>query len=198
MRATQILSAEHRLIEIVLTCLERMTEQAEQGGRLDRDAAEKAVDIIRNFADRCHHGKEENHLFTALAEKGLPEQGGPVGQMLHEHELGRDYVRGMDENIDGASDGGAAERGRFIENARQYIVLLRNHIQKEDRVLFPVADRMFDERDQQRLLEAFDNVESEHMGHGTHDKYLKMIFNLADKYNVAHDHLKHTSCHCGH
>ncbi len=198
MRPTEILSGEHRVIEVVLACLERMVEQSEQDGRLDKTAALWAVDIIRNFADRCHHGKEEKHLFAALVEKGLPEQGGPVGQMLHEHEQGRDYVRGMDESIAAASEGKADGLITFSENARNYIELLRHHIQKEDGVLFPVADRLLDDSGQQSLLAAFAKVESEHMGSGTHEKYLNMVKDLARRFNVPCEHLHGKSCHCGH
>lgn len=198
MRPTEILSGEHRVIEVVLDCLERMVERSEQDGRLDKTAALWAVDIIRNFADRCHHGKEEEHLFAALVEKGLPEQGGPVGQMLHEHELGRDYVRGMDESIAAASEGKADGLITFSENARNYIELLRHHIQKEDGVLFPVADRLLDDSGQQSLLAAFAKVESEHMGSGTHEKYLNMVKDLARRFNVPCEHLHGKSCHCGH
>jgi hemerythrin-like domain-containing protein len=198
MRPTEILSGEHRVIEVVLDCLKRMVERSEQDGRLDKTAALWAVDIIRNFADRCHHGKEEKHLFAALVEKGLPEQGGPVGQMLHEHELGRDYVRGMDESIAAASEGKADGLITFSENARNYIELLRHHIQKEDGVLFPVADRLLDDSGQQSLLAAFAKVESEHMGSGTHEKYLNMVKDLARRFNVPCEHLHGKSCHCGH
>ena len=68
MRPTEILSNEHRIIEIVLECLDHIVEKAEKDGRLDRNAAEKAIDIIRNFADRCHHVKEEDHLFATLVD----------------------------------------------------------------------------------------------------------------------------------
>ena len=198
MRPTEILSSEHRVIEIVLNCLDRMVERAEKDGCLDRSAAEKAIDVIRNFADRCHHGKEENHLFATLVEKGLPRDGGPVGQMLREHEMGRGFVAGMDENLAAASEGDKASLSRFSENARNYVGLLRNHIQKEDRVLFPVADRMLDEQDQDRILSEFGKVESEHMGEGTHDKYIKIVIELARDFGVEHDNLNHASCHCSH
>ncbi len=198
MRPTEILSNEHRVIEIVLDCLDRMVEKAEKDDRLDRSAAEKAIDIIRNFADHCHHGKEENHLFATLVEKGLPRDGGPVGQMLIEHEMGRGFVSGMDENLAAASEGDKASLSRFAENARNYVELLRNHIQKEDRVLFPVADRMLDTQDQDRILSEFGKVESEHMGEGTHDKYIKMTAELARDFGVKHDYLHHASCDCSH
>ena len=191
MRPTEILSNEHRIIEIVLECLDHIVEKAEKDGRLDRNAAEKAIDIIRNFADRCHHGKEEDHLFATLVEKGLPRDGGPVGQMLREHDMGRGFVAGMDENLAAASEGDKASLARFVENAHNYVELLRSHIQKEDRVLFPIADRMLDAQDQDRVLSEFGKVESEHMGEGTHDKYIKIAAELARDFGVKHDHLHH-------
>lgn len=198
MNPTEVLSSEHRVIEIVLNSLERIAGEALKSGRLDREAAERAVDIIRNFADKCHHGKEEDLLFKALVAKGMPLEGGPVGQMLLEHEQGRAFVRGMSENISAASEGETAALHRFAENAGGYIQLLRAHILKEDRVLFPMADRLLDSDDQRTLSESFERVESEHMGEGTHARYIKLAAELAKKYDVPHEILHRTTCGCGH
>lgn len=198
MNPTEVLSSEHRVIEIVLHSLERVAEEALKQGRLDRESAEQAIDIIRNFADKCHHGKEEDLLFKALVEKGMPQEGGPVGQMLLEHEQGRAFVRGMSENVAAASEGDTSAVRRFAENAGGYIQLLRAHIQKEDRVLFPMADRLLSDDDRQNLSESFNKVESEHMGEGTHARYIKLASELAKKYAVPHDILHRTSCGCGH
>lgn len=71
MRITEILTEEHRVIEQVLECLEAMASEAEAAGRLDGAAARQAVDFFQNFADRCHHGKEESHLFPMLERQGI-------------------------------------------------------------------------------------------------------------------------------
>ena len=105
MKPTEILSGEHRIIEQVLDCLEKIAQNCATEGRLDRTSAEQALDFFRNFADRCHHGKEETHLFPAMEAKGFPRQGGPTGVMLSEHEQGRAYIRGMAEVIDRAAAG---------------------------------------------------------------------------------------------
>ena len=161
MKPTEILSDEHRVIEQVLACLEAIVRQAKSAGRLDGPSAQDAVAFFRNFADRCHHGKEEAHLFPALEAKGFPREGGPTGVMLDEHERGRAHVRGMDENIEAAAPGDAAALERFAGHAEGYLVLLREHIHKEDHILFQLADRAFSADDQQRLLAAFQKVEAE-------------------------------------
>jgi hemerythrin-like domain-containing protein len=202
MKATEILKSEHRIIEQVLACLERMVEQVESGGALEEEHARSAVDFFRNFADRCHHGKEEVHLFPAMEARGFPRNGGPTGVMLHEHDLGRSYVRGMDQAIPGAAAGDARAQEQFVGHARAYIELLRQHIEKEDHCLFGMADQAMRAEDQQALLAAFERVEAEEMGAGTHEKYLGVADQLADHYGVARALVdaegRSRRCGCGH
>jgi hemerythrin-like domain-containing protein len=198
MTPTEILSNEHRVIEQVLTCLERIAEACQENQRLDRASAEQALDFLRNFADRCHHGKEETHLFPAMEAKGFPRDGGPTGVMLHEHDQGRAFIRGMAEAIENATTGDSAAIDRFVANAQGYVALLREHIQKEDQRLFVMADRVFTAQDQQDLLDAFARVEDEHMGHGTHEKYLRVAAELAASYGVAPADVVVPACGCSH
>jgi len=198
MNPTEILSNEHRVIEVMLSVLEKISERALQEKKLDKESAEMAIDFIRSFADGCHHGKEEGSLFPTLIAKGMPKEGGPVGQMLHEHEQGRAYVKQMLENLDAASEGNSDALEIFTEGAAGYVQLLRAHIVKEDNILFPLADRVLDSSDQQQLLDRFANVETEHMGEGTHEKYTEIARKLAVRFGVPAEVLHDHSCGCGH
>lgn len=171
--------AEHRVIEQVLNVLEKIAERAETTGTFDRQDASNAVAFFRTFADQCHHGKEEAQLFPAMEAKGFPRDGGPTGVMIAEHEFGRACVRGMAAAIE---QGNARE---FAEHARQFIGMLRQHIQKEDHCLFAMADQAFSAAEQEQLLASFEKVEREDIGTGTHEKLLKIANTLADQYGVA-------------
>ncbi len=199
MRPVEILMQEHRVIEVGLNCLEAMVKKAQADNRLEQEPAEQIVDFIRNFADRCHHGKEEDRLFPALVEKGMPSDGGPIGVMLSEHDMGRAFVRQMAKSIAAATAGDAAALREFSNAAEGYIQLLRSHIQKEDRILFPMADRFLDDDEQSNLLSEFEKVETEHMGAGTHDQYLKIAQSLATRYGVSSEPIAEASgtgcCH---
>ena len=199
MTPVEILMQEHRVIEVVLECLEKIAQNAEENGRLDREPAEQALDLIRNFADRCHHGKEEHRLFPAMVKRGIPDEGGPIGVMLIEHDMGRNHVRQMAECLDKAVSGDQAAVETFTAGAFNFIELLSAHIQKEDRILFPMADRVFSDDDQAKLIAEFNHVESAHMGEGTHEKYLKLVGELAAKYNISSSAIDHASkggcCH---
>jgi hemerythrin-like domain-containing protein len=115
------------------------------GDKVPPELLQQLVDFIRNFADHYHHAKEEDHLFPELAAYGIPVTGGPIGCMLHEHEVGRALVAEMVRTTE-AYRGGDADAGRsFVQSARQYIDLLTLHIQKEDNVLFRIAETVLDE-----------------------------------------------------
>jgi len=197
MRPTDILSNEHRVIEQVLHCLEKIARRAQAERRLDKQSAEQALDFFRNFADRCHHGKEETHLFPAMESKGFPRDGGPTGVMRYEHEQGREHIRAMTEAIGPADAGDAGAVDQFVLHAQGYVDLLRQHIEKEDHCLFSMANQALDDADQQRLLRAFEHVEHEHMGAGTHEKYLRLADELATRYGLPASSHAAAGCGCG-
>ena len=181
MQATDILMQEHRVIERVLDTLQTAAGRAGEGGSVSPAFFIDAADFIRGFADGCHHHKEEGVLFKSLAEHGLPSQGGPVGMMLQEHELGRQYTRAMRAAAEEWQGGDQSARARVVENALGYVTLLRQHILKEDSILFPMAGRFIPLADQSALLTGFEQVEHEETGPGIHEKYLALAGRLEQK-----------------
>ena len=184
MKPTDILSDEHRVIEQVLDSLEKMAQQCTSLGTLDEQPARDAVAFLLNYADRFHHAKEEVYFFPAMEAKGFPRDGGPTGVMLQEHEIGRSRVRGMDEAIGAAAGGDEQALGLFVENARAYIELLRQHIHKEDHCLYSMANDAFSEADQRELLASFEKVRSEEIDEKTYRKYIQIASDLAKRYGV--------------
>ena len=184
MKPLEILMGEHRVIEQVLDCLEKITQRCRAEGRLDKESARQALDFFHTFADRCHHAKEEAQLFPDLQGHGLGGGCGPVTVMLREHELARLYRQGMDQTVDAASVGDPDAVRWFTQHAQSYIRLLREHIGKEDHCLFPHAERALGPEEEQELLSSYAKVETEELGPGTHEKYLSLANQLADRYGV--------------
>jgi len=178
-KATGVLKQEHRVIEKVLAAVEKL---AGHPGLIPLEPWEMAIDFIRNFADKCHHLKEEGLLFPMLEEQGIPREGGPVGMMLMEHEEGRGYVRAMAAALSAAKGDAEGAKKQLVENARAYLRLLKEHIAKEDQILFEMADAHIDPQGQRRLLEQFEEHEREEMGPGVHEKYLE-IANELERFN---------------
>ena len=186
MQPTDILMNEHRIIEQVLNCLEKILKQCTAENRLDAQSAKQAIDFFQNFADRCHHGKEEAHLFPMMQANGFSGGCSPVVVMLREHELGRLYLQGMEAAIEPAMAGDSEAMKWFIQHGQSYLKLLREHIHKEDVCLFPAANHRLTEKDQGQLMAAFKTVEDEEIGSGTHETYLKVAEELADRFGVPH------------
>lgn len=185
MKPVEILMNEHRLIEQVLNCLEVIAANAEREGKTDLVLAQKTIDFLKTFADRCHHGKEEDRLFPELERKGYPREGGPTGVMMMEHDQGRGYIRYMLEALDAQESGDRGASKWFVQNANGYIHLLRNHIYKEDHCLFPMADQVLDPVEQEALLSAFQNFEQNEMGHGEHERCVKLAQFLVEQLGVS-------------
>jgi hemerythrin-like domain-containing protein len=199
MRTTEILMNEHRVIETVLAALERMADRADAEGAIPVADARDAVVFLQTFADRCHHMKEEDRLFPAMERCGIPRDAGPTAVMRQEHAVGRAHVRAMDEAVTAFERGDKAASRRFSFEAHSFVELLREHIAKEDEVLFPMADRMLPPEVESELLAGFEHAEKD-MGAGTHEKFLAVAERLAKSYGVTRAAVvaKAHACSCSH
>jgi hemerythrin-like domain-containing protein len=157
MKSVERLMGEHELIERGLVLLEKAVARINAGQPLPEGFPAWVARFFQQFADKCHHAKEEDVFFPVLKQRGIPEQGGPIGVMLHEHVLGRDCVGRMLE----ASQVQPFDSRTFAEAARQYISLLRQHIFKENNVLFRMAERVMTETDDADVTSKFSQVEKE-------------------------------------
>ena len=182
MKPTEILKEEHKLVVLMLKVMDAVCAKLDQGKTVNTDDLAAIIDFIRTFADGCHHAKEEKLLFVELEKAGMPQNDGPVAVMLREHALGRNYVQGMDGALGRIKNGDPSAAGTFAENARGYIELLLNHIDKENGVLFVMADRLLSPEAQMRLAEGFERVEREETGEGVHEKYHALLHRLRDAY----------------
>ncbi|MBI5009413.1 MAG: hemerythrin domain-containing protein, partial [Bacteroidia bacterium] len=150
----------------------------------DINHLESIVEIIRNFADGLHHAKEENLFFPFLATKGFSLQQGPVAVMLHEHVLGRNFVKGISDNIESLKKGEQSALGEIYKNMKGYSELLRNHIGKENNILFRMADNVLSDSDNHQLLYRFNEAEKAHSSSARSNEFIMKIDKLASHYNI--------------
>lgn len=141
MRLTDVLQAEHERIVRALLCLSRLIEQLRVSGDVHPDAVQALLAFLRDYADHHHHQKEERQLFPWMERHGLTSHAGPLAVMNQDHEEGRDHVRHLLAAAKHLQTD-AAVRREFVERAEQYCALLFAHIDKENHVLYPMADRM--------------------------------------------------------
>jgi hemerythrin-like domain-containing protein len=178
-RASEDLKHEHEAVLLALQILEKISASIRSGQKVDRQDLQQILEFFKIFTDTCHHGKEERFLFPALEEAGIPKTNGPIGVMLAEHELGREYMRRMNAVL---AEKSTADSD-FMESADDYIKLLRAHITKENNILFPMGDLKLSTARQQELLEKFERFENEVIGKGKHEELHVLLKKLKNKYN---------------
>lgn len=182
MTATEQLKEEHQGVLLGLQILEEVAQRLKKGKDIDVKHLSELLEFLTVFVDKCHHSKEEDYLFPAMEESGIPKEGGPIGMMLIDHDKGRSYIKGMKEAAALYEEGNKKASKQFADNAQNYIALLREHIDKEDNILYMMADMHLDEGKQKELLKEFERVEKEKIGVGKHEQFHQMLNKLEKIY----------------
>ena len=176
-KAIADLMNEHEAILSAIQILERMMAAMEKAPSVDTKDMLAFIGFLKEFADKCHHGKEEEFLFPAMVGAGVPDKGGPIGVMLAEHAQGRQLIRDLEEALSTGVD-----QAKLSQAASEYASLLKIHIHKENMVLFPMAERMLTEAQLEKLYEGFEEHEEKIIGQGRHEELHAMLKSLQEKY----------------
>ncbi len=182
MKATEELMKEHRGIELMLRVLEVISLRAEAEEPLEHEDLDGIVDFLTIFADKCHHGKEEDLLFPAMEAAGIPREGGPIGVMLAEHAACRSIVKRLTAAVEEYKAHHGDASARIASAARDYVKLLTQHIRKEERVLYPIAEGKLSTEKDAELVEAFEKLEHERIGSGKHEEFHSLLHHLERAY----------------
>ena len=172
-RLTKKLSDEHKNILEVIGAVGRESRMLQAGGEIDGDFFAKAIDFIRNYADKYHHAKEEDILFEELGRPDVQMHCNPIPQMLLEHEMGRDLVRGLEAGVE------AKDKTATIENALGYGQLLQQHIYKEDNILYPMAEEALSEEHSREIAARFAEVDAKFAA--ANERYLAIVAEFAER-----------------
>ncbi len=184
MKSTDELKKEHRAIKIMLNIMTELARRLEAGQGADLKDLNDILEFLMIFADKCHQAKEEELLFPALEKAGIPGEQNQVRARLAEHQAGRALVKDMDEAVSGIARGEDRAGLNFARQARAYAELLAAHIDKEDNVLFPLADKRLSQKARGKLKIGFENIERQIVGPGRHQEFHRLLDRLAGKYLV--------------
>jgi hemerythrin-like domain-containing protein len=180
-KAIDDLKSEHEGIKQALTILERMISGPRKDIKSRLDDMRGLIEFFRIFADKCHHGKEEQYLFKELEKAGYSASAGPVKVMLDEHSVGRSYLKQMAAAVE-AWNGMKAIPNEISVAALNYISLLRAHIEKENNVLFLLAEKALSKDVDVQLEAEFEQFEDKVIGRGRHEEIHTLLQELSQKY----------------
>jgi hemerythrin-like domain-containing protein len=156
MQARGPLMIEHRLIERMIAVIQHNLNQAEQTQSIDPYFVDKAVDFIRIYADRTHHGKEEDILFRDLRKKALSDEDRRVmKELIEEHVFGRETTRALVEANARYRKGDEATLADVTSRLRTIVGFYPKHIEKEDKIFFPASRKYFSDKEDQSMIAEF-------------------------------------------
>lgn len=179
-KAIEELMHEHQAILSALEVLQTMQRQLAAGENVDLADISALLGFLREFADTCHHGKEEDLLFPALIGAGLAEHEGPIAVMLADHAKGREWIRAMQ-----AASASRLNPAEFAAAAEGYVSLLHAHIAKENEFLFPMTEKLLTPSQLDALADAFEAHETRVVGPGRHEELHALLKGLIAKYAKA-------------
>ena len=156
-----VLGHEHKFIKKVVAALDRLASSTERAAAASPDRLREIIRFMREFADRCHHAKEEDVLFPAMEKKGVPEAGCPLGALRIEHQQGRALVTALAEATEALAAHKSEAADTIAETVREITELYTNHIWKEDEMVFPMVGRLFSDDERAALFEEFEKAEDE-------------------------------------
>ena len=175
MQARGPLMIEHRLIERMLAVIQDTLAQVKKTGTIDPLFIDIAVDFIRTYADRTHHGKEEDILFRDLNNKDLSDvDRRGMNQLIEDHLLGRRTTKALDEANKRYRNGDTAAFGDIVSCLHTLLDFYPRHIEREDKVFFPAARAYFSEAEDQAMLAEFQDFDRKII----HEKYKSVVDNL--------------------
>jgi hemerythrin-like domain-containing protein/rubredoxin len=150
------LMIEHRLIERMIALLDKHVKDASAPAQIDLSLIEKGIDFLRSYADRCHHGKEEDILFKALELKILTEDEKRIfDELVEEHAIARATVKSLASARDNAASGNSDAFGEITRLVAKIGQLYPAHIEKEDKRFFIPVMEYFTKAEQDEMLTQF-------------------------------------------
>lgn len=182
MKAVDELRNEHQGIELMLRILQSIAGRFGNNEQIVSGQLDGVMEFLSVFVDECHHGKEEEFLFPALEAVGVPCEGGPIGDLLDDHEQGRRLVARLKKSVGRFTSGDTESAADVKLIIDEYVKLMIQHIDKENTKIFSIAESKFDIAKDDELMENFDKLEKERIGLGKHDEFHALLNRLASEY----------------
>lgn len=166
------LMIEHRLIMRMIHLIDNQVKKLEIGTIVNQSFIDAAIDFIRTYADRTHHGKEENILFRDLSNKNLSETDKEMmDELIQEHNVGRDTVAALTKAANEYKNGDTSALPSIIRSFKKFVAFYPLHIEKEEKIFFPASTVYFSESEQESMIAEFWEFDRKMI----HEKYKSVV-----------------------
>lgn len=182
MKCIDLMVEEHKYIKRMLAVIRKYCYRILIGAQVDYEDFKKIIDFVRNYADRHHHGKEENMLFNRMTlELGDTAEKLVKHGMLVEHDMGRLFIQDLEYYVNKVIEGEDEARLDVIANAISYGHLLNRHIDKEDKVVYVYAQKNMQNATLDAINAECESYERSESARHAREKYIPLLEELEAK-----------------
>lgn len=181
MTPTENLKNEHNDIIQLLNIMNKIAESIKSQDVFYTNDVEEIIDFLKYFIEKSHHGKEEV-FYPALVIAGISKENESVSAMLYEHVLARNYLKDINSCVVNCKIGNSFSGELLADSITNYVELIKNHLRKEEEIIFPIADKELSKEKQTEISEEFERIEDKIVRHGFRDHFHKLLRKLQTKY----------------
>lgn len=181
MTPTENLTKEHKDIIELLNIMNKIADKIKSKDVFYTSDVEEIIDFLKFFIEKSHHGKEEI-FYPELKFAGIPIELESLSIMMYEHTLAKNYLKDIYSCVENCKIGNSFSGELLADSLKNYVVLIKNHIQKEEEIIFPLADKELSQEKQTDIYRQFENIEKKIISHGFQEHYHKLLKNLKIKY----------------
>jgi len=182
MTATENLISEHKDIIELLGIMSKISNKIQLNEVFYTSDIEDIIDFLKHFIEKSHHKKEEI-FYPLLSTTEMPNDRAELSVMLYEHTLARNYLKDINSCIINCKIGNAFSQELLAESMMKYVVLIKNHINKEEKIIFPMANKVLTENEQTEINRQFEKIEEKIINHDLHEHYRRLLNKLKSKYS---------------
>lgn len=176
------LQQDHEDIQTVLAIMAEMSNRLGGESPVEPGDVLKVVTYLDEFVLRGHLTKEERFLYPQIAQTGLPDDSGPLAVMVAEHQMAANFLGGLRDSLARYTPGDEDSKRLVGEYARNYALLLAQHMEEEEQLIYPMAEQRLKPETKRSLEQSFANHEYQLMGPSGHERYHSMAHELAELY----------------
>src|ERR1035437_328611 len=159
MKPTDNLMIEHREISELLNIMSVIADNIKSKDVFYPNDIEEIIDYLIILLDKSHHGKEEEVFYPELILSGIPKEKAPLSIINYEHILAKRYLNEISSCVVNCKIGNDFSGELLADSLINYVVLIQNHIKREEEIVFPLANEAFSIEKQNEISQKFEVIE---------------------------------------
>lgn len=185
------LRGEHEAMTIILSAMKKIASDIHINNSVDLFRIGQIIEFLRTFNHNCHQEKEEKILFPAILECNIPWTVDAIGHLIKEHSLLCNHLADIDVHMHEYLTGQSLSLEKIASDLTKYISLAENHINVENSILLPLAEKVLDKKKQEIIFMDFRLIQNTKVGHNKHLEYYILLTKLYSSVKVeyAEDYL---------